>query len=407
MPTTEGESTLGEVSRKTGETVSDGVKTAKAAGKIAANAASGNAAGAVAEGVKAAPEILRTASRLIVASLAVILLFTYAFPMSVFEATSTFFERVEEREEEYIYAGSGDVQWRTFVFNITGGKLWATLSEAAKGVWSALTGSADAADVLSPDGQTELGVMEHQNDLRDTTLNNILACSEKIKPRSEEIVKAIQSCESEINTYFQTLYAGTYDEWNGTTVSIESEPMSYYNALQLLSVYSTTKTSSNEPLKLSGYLKWLGYYDSANTGTISCDLGHSGIIVTLPAWCGEFVPAYLIEQEAYEKNTYGEDGIITDLTEYQCSILDMMFVIDTPDFNTIPAEYWTETRAAGTDPETGETEYTTVTCAAVTVPINVRLRNMTEVNNVVGFWGGDLTGDGNTTGTSEMGNIFW
>lgn len=407
MPTTEGESTLGEVGRKTGEVVSDGVKTAKAAGKIAANAASGNAAGAVVEGVKAAPEILRTAGRLIVAILAVILIFTYAFPMSVFEATSTFFERVQEREEEYVYAGAGDVGWRTFVFNITGGKLWATLSEAAKSVWSLLTGAADASDVLSADGQTELGVVEYQADLRDTALNNILACSEKIKPRSEEIVEAISDKHSEIDSYFSQLYAGTYDEWCGTTLALESEPMSYYNALQMLAVYSTTKTSSNEELKLSGYLKWLGYYDSSNSATITCDLGHSGITIEVPAWRGEFVPAYLIEQEAYEKNTYGEEGIVTDLTEYQCSMLDMMFVIDTPDFNTIPAQYWTEQREAGIDPETGETIYVTVKCAAVTVPINVRLRNMTEVNNVVGFWGGDLDGDGNTAGESEMGNIFW
>ena len=71
MATKNGETNLGEFSRETAQTASDAVKSAKAVSKIAANAASGNAAGAVVEGVKAAPELLRTAARLIVAMLAV------------------------------------------------------------------------------------------------------------------------------------------------------------------------------------------------------------------------------------------------------------------------------------------------------------------------------------------------
>ena len=91
MATKNGESNLGEVGRETTQVASDAVKSAKAVSKIAANAASGNAAGAVVEGAKAAPELFRTAGRLIVAMLAVILILTYAFPASIYEATSSFF----------------------------------------------------------------------------------------------------------------------------------------------------------------------------------------------------------------------------------------------------------------------------------------------------------------------------
>ena len=60
MATKNGESNLGEVGRETTQVASDAVKSAKAVSKIAANAASGNAAGAVVEGAKAAPELFRT-----------------------------------------------------------------------------------------------------------------------------------------------------------------------------------------------------------------------------------------------------------------------------------------------------------------------------------------------------------
>ena len=89
MATKNGESNLGEVGRETTQVASDAVKSAKAVSKIAANAASGNAAGAVVEGAKAAPELFRTAVRLIVAMLAVILIFNYAYPASINQPTNT------------------------------------------------------------------------------------------------------------------------------------------------------------------------------------------------------------------------------------------------------------------------------------------------------------------------------
>lgn len=407
MATKNGETNLGEVSRETAQTASDAVKSAKAVSKIAANAASGNAAGAVVEGVKAAPELLRTAARLIVAMLAVTLILTYAFPASIYEATSSFFEKAQEKEQEYIYAGGNDVHWNTFVYYATGKFLWDMLSESAKGLWSAITSSADESDVITPTGEKEMGVMEEQNDLRDVSLNCILACSNKIKVRAEELEDIVTDMHDAIDNYFSTMYAGTYDQWNGTTVALQVEPMSYYNALQLLSVYSTTKTGDNEPLKVSGFMRWLGYYDSAHTDTISFDLGKSGIIGSLNSWCGTFVPQYLTEQVSFERNNYGDDRITTNLSDYSCALIDLMLVIDTPDFSTIPAEYGKDTVPDGVDPETNEPKYKEIVTASVTVPIQIRVRNITELSNIIGFWGGNLDGDGKTTGESEMGNIFW
>lgn len=45
--------------------------------------------------------------------------------------------------------------------------------------------------------------------------------------------------------------------------------------------------------------------------------------------------------------------------------------------------------------------------ATVTVPIQIRVRNITELDNIIGFWGGDLDGDGKENNGSIMGNIFW
>lgn len=405
MATKNGETNLGEVSRETAQTASDAVKSAKAVSKIAANAASGNAAGAVVEGVKAAPELLRTAARLIVAMLAVTLILTYAFPASIYEATSSFFEKAQEKEQEYIYSGGNDVHWNTFVYYATGKFLWDMLTESAKGLWSVITSSADASDVITSTGEKEMGVMEEQNDLRDVSLNCILACSQKIKVRAEELEDIVTDMHDAIDNYFSTVYAGTYDQWNGTTVALQVEPMSYYNALQLLSVYSTTKTGDNEPLKVSGFMRWLGYYDSTHTDTVSFDLGKSGIIGSVNSWCGTFVPQYLTEQASFERNNEGK--VTTALKDYSCALIDLMLVIDTPDFSTIPAEYGTDVIVTGVDEETGEEITEEIVTATVTVPIQIRVRNITELSNIIGFWGGNLDGDGKTTGESEMGNIFW
>ena len=405
MATKNGESNLGEVGRETTQVASDAVKSAKAVSKIAANAASGNAAGAVVEGAKAAPELFRTAGRLIVAMLAVILILTYAFPASIYEATSSFFAAVQEREEEYIYAGGGDIQWNSFFYYVTLGPLRAALKEAASGIWTSITSQADSSDVISNDGQQEVGVMENQEDLRDTSLNCILACSNKIKVRAEQLEELIRGMKGAIDQYFSSAYAGTYDRWDGTTVALQVEPMSYYNALQLLSVYSTTKTGDNEPLKVSGFMRWLGFYDSANTDDITFDLGKSGIKGRLKAWQGTFVPQYLTEQASFERNNEGK--VTTALKDYSCALIDLMLVIDTPDFSTIPAEYGKDIIVVGHDEETGEDITEEIITAKVTVPIQIRVRNITELSNIIGFWGGDLEGDGKTSGESAMGNIFW
>ena len=250
-----------------------------------------------------------------------------------------------------------------------------------------------------------IGVMENQEDLRDTSLNCILACSNKIKVRAEQLEELIRGMNGAIDQYFSSAYAGTYDRWDGTTVALQVEPMSYYNALQLLSVYSTTKTGDNEPLKVSGFMRWLGFYDSANTDDITFDLGKSGIKGRLKAWQGTFVPQYLTEQASFERNNEGK--VTTALKDYSCALIDLMLVIDTPDFSTIPAEYGKDIIVVGHDEETGEDITEEIITAKVTVPIQIRVRNITELSNIIGFWGGDLEGDGKTSGESAMGNIFW
>lgn len=407
MATKDGETNLGEVGRETAQVASDTVKSAKAVSKIAANAASGNAAGAVVEGVKAAPELFRTIGRLIVVMMTVILVLTYAFPVSIYEATSSFFEAVQEREEEYIYSGGGDVQAKTFWYYVSLGPLRTALSQLWNDIWHSITSQADSSDVITENGIQEVGVMENQDDLRETSLNCILACSQKIKVRAEELEDIVTDMHDAIDSYFSAAYAGTYDRWDGTTVALQVEPMSYYNALQLLSVYSTTKTGDNEPLKVSGFMRWLGYYDSAHTDTISFDLGKSGIIGSVNSWCGTFAPQYLTEQVSFERNNYGDDGIKTDLSDYSCALIDLMLVIDTPDFSTIPAEYGTDVIVTGVDEETGEDITEEIVTATVTVPILIRVRNITELDNIIGFWGGDLDGDGKESNGSIMGNIFW
>ena len=90
-----------------------------------------------------------------------------------------------------------------------------------------------------------------------------------------------------------------------------------------------------------------------------------------------------------------------------CALIDLMLVIDTPDFSTIPAEYGKDIIVVGHDEETGEDITEEIITAKVTVPIQIRVRNITELSNIIGFWGGDLEGDGKTSGESAMGNIFW
>lgn len=107
----------------------------------------------------------------------------------------------------------------------------------------------------------------------------------------------------------------------------------------------------------------------------------------------------------FERNNEGK--VTTALKDYSCALIDLMLVIDTPDFSTIPAEYGKDIIVVGHDEETGEDITEEIITAKVTVPIQIRVRNITELSNIIGFWGGDLEGDGKTSGESAMGNIFW
>ena len=402
----------------------EAAQAVKSVSKAAAMAASQNYVGSALALLKD-PE---TAKKILIIVLVPILLFSmlsvfflYALPTLIFEAVISFFDEVSERWREVTYAGGGNVFWQGVWATIkTGGDI---VGDIATGLWNSLkrlfttesgedTGAAN--DTLTDNGM-ELQIVQdgpnyvealfNPRALKEgaeylTLVRKINACVDKISSREATIQAAISGQTAQIQDAVNVAYSADYDHFN-TTVCVSTEPMSQSGAIQLLCLYTVQTNASLQGLKLSDFMKWLGW-NGMDLGTTSFALGDLGISCAVKTWKGEFLPQYLMEQRKQEREMSGSGETFTDFSQYMCPAVDLVLVVDCPNLSEIPiARSYIEVPYGVVDDEgepvideeTGEqvTELREESVGNATVNITVRTRGINSLAQLAGLWTGPLS----------------
>lgn len=411
-------------------------KTAKTVGKVAAQAASGNVAGAAVTLLKD-PQTLKKI--LIIALLPVFFIvglgvfFLYALPTAIFEAVSSYFQSVGEEWEEGVYSSErGIILAGVFETIKAGGRIIGDAVGGAldimKGIWDGLTswftsdsssddGSGtrvdDGTETITEDG-TELYVTHEEAAEKETLLNKIQACQDKVGLRAEQIKQAVLDQHSAIDQVFSSRFAGTYDVWDGTTINVVYNDISQAEAIRLLSAYTVVHGASLEDMNLSDFLKWLGYYREFSGAHTKFNLGGDSIGVTaaVKTWCGTFMPQYLQEQmeqdiEVKEREIAMSGGsedqleaerkaIKTRYEQYQGPAADLLLAVECPNFEDVQPIYRSVRNDDGS---------VTVHCS-VSFSVAIRTRSVDSLSTeIIGFWDKDVEGsvdDGATSRPDDM-----
>lgn len=398
-------------------------KTAKTVSKVAAQAASGNVAGAAVTLLKD-PQTLKKI--LIIALLPVFFIlclgvfFLYALPTAIFEAVSSYFDSVGEKWEEGVYDSEGGIILAGVFETIkAGGRIIGDAVGGAldivKGIWDGLTswftsdsssndGSGnrvdDKTESLTPDG-TELYITHEEPAEKETLLNKIESCQKKIDLRADQIKQAILDQHSAIDQVFQDQFAGTYDVWDGTTINVVYNDVSQSEAIRLLSAFTVIHGASLEDMHLSDFLKWLGYYREFSGAHTEFNLGgdNIGVTATVKTWCGTFMPQYLQEQMEQDIETReheiakngGSDeqieaerkAIKASYERFQGPATDLLLIVDCPDFEDVQPIYRTVVNDDGS----------VIVHCSVSFSVAIRTRAVETLSTeIIGFWDKDLEG---------------
>lgn len=400
----------------------DAAKTAKTVGKVATQAASGNVAGAVVTLLKD-PQTLKKI--LIIALLPVFFIvglgvfFLYALPTAIFEAVTSYFQSVGKEWEEGVYGAEGGIILAGVFETIkAGGRIIGDAVGGAldfvKGLWDGLTswftsdsssddGSGarvdDGTETITEDG-TEIYVTHEEAAEKETLLNKIQACQDKVGLRADQIKQAILDQHTAIDKIFRNRFAGTYDVWDGTTINVLYNDISQAEAIRLLSAFTVIHGASLEDMNLSDFLKWLGYYREFSGAHTEFNLGGDiGVTAKVKTWCGTFMPQYLQEQmeqdiEAMEheiaENGGSEDqieaerkSIKTSYEQYQGPATDLLLIVDCPNFENVQPIYRTVENDDGS---------VTVHCS-VSFSVAIKTRTVEDLSTeIIGFWDKDLEG---------------
>lgn len=375
----------------------DAARTAKTVSKAAAKAGAGNITGAAKDVLKDP----QTMKMIIVLALipaliltGTMIMFLYALPTTIFEGVCSYFDHVEEIWAEDAYAGGNDTFWSGIWAAVkTGGSLAEeAVTDTARNIWNGLKGlfgfnaAADENGGYGGNDLTdgmELHVTQQEEAERSTLEKKIETAMDKIEAREGNIKAAIQRRSGDISSAVANVYADDYDQFY-VVINITTEELSKSAAVDLLSLCTVQEGASLNEISLSSFMKWLGWYNSANTSTSYFNLSDILSNVEIKTWRGTFLPQYLVEQRKQEIEMFGEEK--TDFDRYRCAAIDFLIVVDCPNMSDIIIER--DVVEAGEDEE-GNAIYETVGTAYV----NIRIypRNASSLVSAVGLWNGDLT----------------
>lgn len=391
-------------------------KAAKTVSKAAAKAATGNIAGA-------AKDVLKdphTTKAILALLLIPILIFTsfcvvflYALPTAIFEGVQSYLANAKEVWAEGTYAGGNNAFWAGIYTALeTGGTMAVdTVSSLARSVWGGIKSlfgfNADRDEAVSTGGNdltngTEFHVTQEEAAERATLQRKLDAAIDKIEAREENIKSAIENSSDDIVEAVSRAHnSSSYDEFN-VIINVTTQNMTDSAAVDLLSLYTVQDAASLTNVQLSGFMKWLGWYNSTRTSTSTFALGDIVPAVPIKTWNGTFLPQYLVEQREQEIELYGEE--VTDFDQYRCAAVDFLIAVDCPNLSDLVVEV--EERVIevpapsnddddsgegnGEEGEPPETISVTIRIATVHVNINVRPRGATALSSAVGLWDGPL-----------------
>lgn len=371
-------------------------RSAKNLSKAAAKAASGNLVGAAVDVLKDKETMKRVLILLLIPILCFAMLgtfFLYALPVSIFEGVVSYFDGIAEQWNQLVYDGGGSIEFKKFTATIRiGGQIVAdafgSIWDGVKSLFTAESGDdTGSTEDLVSDSAIELKVTQEEDAEKQTLLNKVNACIRKIDARAATIEKAISAqngaIESAVASHFKS--SGGYDYFYVQT-SITKNAMSQEGAIQLLSLYTVQTGASLQEMKLSDLMRWLGYYDSWDTGKTTFSLGGLGISCETKTWNGTFIPQYLYEQRKQEIHEY--DAEKTDFDSMSCAAVDMLLVVDCPQMSEIPVQkstiYETHTNADGEEVTVAKTVGTAY------LNINIMPRSAASLSNLAGLWNGGL-----------------
>lgn len=330
--------------------------TAKTITKAAANAAAGNMVGAAAELAKD-PETIKTII-IIVLVISMVLgfvtvAFLYALPTAIFEAMSNFVDYVKEKYETIKLSNTngtnGFINVVECVTQIVSEGARNLLSDAWNGIktfFKGLFNSKNQTENMSTDGY-ELTVIAQEAAEKLAVIQKMVAANDKYLIRAKEIQDAITGKNDDITDFISEHFSGDDYVMSGVTVSnsllhmgadgdeaknaiaqltnivkdmehvttmaemeVKMEQFDNivqtvfaeeqnYDGINILSLLLTQQGGSLTDMKMSDFMRFLGYYDDDceyNTKFALANTDDDSLLLAVQDWKGTFKPQYLMEE---------------------------------------------------------------------------------------------------------------
>lgn len=344
--------------------------TAKTVSKAAAQAASGNVAGAAVSILKD-PETMKNLLIIILLPIiflaTVMVVFLYALPTAIFESVVSFFAHVKEAwdtaELSNEYGGGflstligATIQLSNDLPDLIGGKI--------QGIWNSLKNvfaddegndsEKNQTEAISDNG-AELTITAQEASEKLAIVKKAVAINKKYDIRAQQIKVALDgdgtsiknSSGESLNSYLKDRFCGDRT-WNGLTINtyisqmgttsdyvtnkleslleemqnpgsvselneatekfndtlqllfpaMEATGTSNINAISALSLLMVQQGGSLMNMKMSDFLRYLGWYKNNNPDNISFDVGYCAdpFMASVKSWKGTFKPQYLVEE---------------------------------------------------------------------------------------------------------------
>ena len=339
----EGMRTGAKVARQAAGTVKH---TAAAAGK----AATGNLAGAAVE--LARDETWRSIALLLAGVLLFVLFCTVVlFPMALHEAAAKLAE-----------------EWKVEYYSGTDGRLVSFLKATGSVIWKAIKGQSSGIGDTDQATDEDLEIVDSEGALISVYSRKIQAAKDKVTARQKQVIDVINrdAAAGQISSVMYGRFVSEYaaegyehevqylpgtDQiqsavvlvYDGAQVVALNRTIKDVEALQLLCLHTAQKNGDLANIRLSGFMKWLGY-NGADNRKLTFSLGkNEEIRYSMKSWTGGFLPQYLEDEAAAQSKTEDYEK------QYGAAITDMLILVDCPDLYSIQAQETEELKyGAGT-----------------------------------------------------------
>ncbi len=399
----------------------DAAKTAKNLSKIAANAATGNAAGAALETAKAFRKQIIILACIPIFILFINIAFLYSLPTVIYEAAQSYVSDIQQEYERGVYESAS-----AFTSKLEGIRAATTrIAEDVGGVigklWTRLKGKdTDDTESLTDDGGELLVAQVEEKEKKELT-HKIEVAIKKTDNRMDQLEDNINAAKTDqVYNYYSKVFDIEYSDldddktyvYTGAEMTVSKSSMTSSDASLLLSLYTVQKGGNVRDQEYLDFAKWLAYPDDSlvmerTNFYIDGSLLPDKLSFSVHSLDGDYLPQYLEEQK---KNDQIRAGILKDIKEeeltasqkakkkkiddyyrqYSCAAVDMLVYVDCD--LTGPGYYRAHEHDVY-DPETKEYLYTEV---SYTVTAYIKCRSTSLLTEATGLWAGSLNGDGQT-----------